>query len=81
MPYVPPGPHLINPMPTYEYLDELVDTDPIKLRDVAIELAKEVEKLRNPVITIDDDWNCGRPEWHDGRCLPFATQSDIAETT
>ena len=43
MPYVPPGPHLIDPLPTYEELDLLVDVDPIRLRDVAWELVKRIK--------------------------------------
>lgn len=48
MAYTPPGPHLIDPLPTYAELDELVDVDPIKLRDVAAQLVKRIEKLENP---------------------------------
>lgn len=47
MAYTPPGTHLIDPLPTYDELDELVDVDPIRLRDVAAELVKEVKRLND----------------------------------
>lgn len=35
-------------LPSYDDLDELVDTDPIRLRDKAWELRREVDRLRTP---------------------------------
>lgn len=34
-------------IPTYAELDELVDTDPIKLRDVAWDLARRLQALQD----------------------------------
>ena len=44
-------------LPTWEELDLLVDTDPIKLRDVAWELVCEIKKLQ-PTAPVHDkfDW-------------------------
>lgn len=39
-----PTPVQPKPLPTWEELDELVDVDPIKLRDVAWELVRELSK-------------------------------------
>lgn len=47
MAYVPPGPHLIDPLPTYFELDQLVDEDPLKLRDISIQLVKRIKELED----------------------------------
>ncbi|MGI5274690.1 hypothetical protein ACQEUU_37035 [Nonomuraea sp. CA-218870] len=40
-------------LPSHDELDELVDTDPIRLRDVAFELRAEVERLRRELSDLE----------------------------
>lgn len=41
--------------PTYDFLDDLVDTDPIRLRDVAWEAVREVERLRAEIKRLETE--------------------------